>query len=171
MSLWAWNDTYKWAIMRWWYVQRCYDNICNMMIMMYPQWIYDEITTTTKNLNVCRTLLVWLMRHFKTWSENYIYYNLLKPLRTPLTLIHAFSCDAWRHQGSRKICCRGGTPTPHLGGLSSHGHKQLLVRWMGPLCSPQPSIDTLFWCPPAEFGGVTCPPAGCPQKLNWWLLR
>ena len=38
--------------MKWWYVQRYYDNIYNMMVMIYLQWVYDEVMMMITDENI-----------------------------------------------------------------------------------------------------------------------
>ena len=100
---------------------------------------------------------------------NYKFLKLTPFPNLSLNSTDGFSCGALRCPGWKRSCHKGGTPTSPPGVPFLHGHRQLPMRLMGPLCSLQPGTGTLAWCPPVEFWGVAYVPVCLPLKLEWQL--
>ena len=133
--------------MRWWYVQWNND-------------IYDEelilFTDEMRNNDIYILDKFWAFTSFPspliTKNPNYEFF------------LWCLKTSVWR-----RFCCRVGTPTPPPGVLFWHGHKQLTMRLMVPLCSLQPGTGIPAWCPQFEFWGVAYGLVCQPLELEWQL--
>ena len=162
MNWWVNDDTDRWAMAMkwWWYVQWCYDGIYNVMIMIYIykwEYIYKTLMVNGMYNEALRRFMRQNEMKKRIYAMSmYIKQNFLKTFIPPppasktkeRSLLMCFLVTPKDVCGWKRIYCKAGTPTPLLGAPSSHEHRWLPMRLMGPLCIPQPGTSKLSCCTP-----------------------
>ena len=166
----------RWTVSGWWHLQNeqwwylqwdddMYNEIMVIFMMRYLQWDTDDIYDEALILIQMR----WEMMIYICSIEFYTPIPYLSPLLTDNFNDQFF---LWCHKtsGLKKVLLQSGhTNLTIRCTLLTWVADSSPVRLMGPLCSPQPGIGTLIWCPQLNSEGLHVSRYVSHWELKWQL--